>query len=253
MRVSLADAERDDHDHIVSSFAAVAWSHRTARLHQWFRFPTVADEPEMVRKMLHLTLYGDALPKCRRPEPMMRTFIALAMLAAVTLPTGAQRPGDGTNALADFDARIKAYAALRERLEKGAAALAETTKPAEIASAERTLAARVQAARHGAKRGDIFTPAIEAEFRRLLNPEMKGVGGRNTRGIIQDEGPAPAIAVAVNQPYPKNQPVGTVPPNVLAALPPLPEHVEYRFVDRHLILRDTRTNLVLDLIPHAIP
>ena len=55
---------------------------------------------------------------------MKRILIVLALVAAVVVPGGAQRPGDETNALADFDARIKAYAALRERLEKGAAELA---------------------------------------------------------------------------------------------------------------------------------
>ena len=157
-------------------------------------------------------------------------------------------------AAADFDRRVKAYAALRDELAKGAAELGETTEPGEIVEAERALAARIRAARAGAQRGDIFTPVIQARFRRLLNPEMRGVAGQNTRGIIRDEGPGPdAFAFRVNGAYPKNQPLGSVPTNILQALPPLPENIEYRFIDTHLILRDRRANLIVDYMPNAIP
>ena len=37
-----------------------------------------------------------------------------------------------------------------------------------------------------------------------------------------------------------------MPPNVLAALPPLPKDIDYRFVGKNLILRDTRANLIID-------
>jgi len=43
-----------------------------------------------------------------------------------------------------------------------------------------------------------------------------------------------------------------VPPNVLASLPPLPKDIEYRFVNKHLILRDARANLIIDYIPNAL-
>jgi hypothetical protein len=45
---------------------------------------------------------------------------------------------------------------------------------------------------------------------------------------------------------------GTVPPNILARLPILPDDLQYRFVGPHLILHDTRANLILDRIPYAI-
>lgn len=188
---------------------------------------------------------------------MTTPYAAIALLVLLAAPAGAQSPGrsipDG-EAVADFDRRVKAYAALRDGLEKGASELDETAKPEEITGAEQALRRKIQAARAAAKRGDIFTPAIAARFRQLLNPEMQGTRGRNTRGIIHDEGPGPgAFSFAVNDPYPKDQPLGSVPPNILDALPPLPEGIEYRFIDRHLILRDVRPNLILDYIPNAIP
>jgi hypothetical protein len=166
---------------------------------------------------------------------------------------GAEPVPDG-QALADFDARVQAYAALHDEMEKGAAKLKETPAPEEIVAAEQALAARIRAARAGAARGDLFTPAAERRFRQLLNPTMRGVRGQNTRGIIADEGPGEGgFPFKVNDSYPKSQPLGTVPANILATLPPLPEHLEYRFVDRHLILRDARANLIVDYIANAIP
>jgi hypothetical protein len=56
----------------------------------------------------------------------------------------------------------------------------------------------------------------------------------------------------VNGPYPDGEPLSTVPPNVLASLPQLPEDLEYRFLGKHMILRDSRANIVIDYIPNAI-
>jgi hypothetical protein len=43
-----------------------------------------------------------------------------------------------------------------------------------------------------------------------------------------------------------------VPPHILAVLPRLPDDIEYRFLGRHLILLDTRANVILDRIPYAV-
>lgn len=181
------------------------------------------------------------------------TFCLVSGFVASGCAQRAGRPLPDGAALADFDRRVKAYAALRNELEKGAARLDETAKPEELVAAELALAARIRQARATAKRGDIFTPAVQARFRQLLNPEMRGVRGQNTRGIIRDEGPGPgAFSFKVNDAYPKEQPLGSVPATILATLPPLPEHLEYRFVDKHLILRDTRANLIVDYMPNAM-
>ena len=44
-----------------------------------------------------------------------------------------------------------------------------------------------------------------------------------------------------------------MPPNILAAMPALPKDIEYRFIEKHLILRDARANLIIDYVPNAIP
>jgi hypothetical protein len=153
--------------------------------------------------------------------------------------------------LAEFTSRIDSYLELHRKLE-GKAPMEETRAPAEIAAAEKGLAARIRAARPQAKPGDIFTPEVRAEFRRLLRPEMKGTDGRENRSTILDEGNPGAMKLKVNQDYPQDEPLSTMPPDVLAGLPKLPEELEYRFVGKHLILRDVHANLIVDFIPNAI-
>jgi hypothetical protein len=44
-----------------------------------------------------------------------------------------------------------------------------------------------------------------------------------------------------------------MPPEVLQALPTLPEELEYRFVSEHLILLDPHAHIVADFIVDALP
>ncbi len=74
----------------------------------------------------------------------------------------------------------------------------------------------------------------------------------DTRETVRDDNPG-AFSHSINGTYPKTKPFSTVPINILAALPRLPDDIEYRFVGRHLVLHDTRANLILDRIPCALP
>ena len=179
--------------------------------------------------------------------------VLLWLVAIVSVAGYAQPPQDDAPAVAEFERRIAAYVTLRDGIEKGAAELNETAAPEEIVAAELALAERIRAARADARRGDLFTAEVQAHVHRVLKPEMRGLRGRNTRGVIRDEGPAPeAVAVAVNATYPKDQPHGTVPANLLELLPRLPEGLEYRFIDTALVVRDTRANLIVDYMPDAL-
>jgi hypothetical protein len=46
--------------------------------------------------------------------------------------------------------------------------------------------------------------------------------------------------------------VSTVPANVLSVLPELPPDIQYRFLGRHLVLHDTRANVIVDRMRCAI-
>jgi hypothetical protein len=149
--------------------------------------------------------------------------------------------------IGDFTERIWRYHDLRSELEKELPALRVTNDPREIKRAQRALAKTIRAARDGAKQGDFFTTTIAVEFRHVLRLEMNA----DTWAAIMDDNPG-EFANEINGTYPGKKPLSTVPPNILARLPRLPDDIQYRFVGRQLILHDTRANLVLDRIPHAI-
>ncbi len=149
--------------------------------------------------------------------------------------------------VADFSARVWDYFELRSELEKGLPPLRVTDDPAEIRRAIRARAKRIRVARAGAGEGDLFTPTISVEFRKALILEMSA----NTWAAIMDDNPG-EFSHQINGTYPEGKPFSTMPPNILAALPRLPEDIEYRFLGRHLILLDARANVILDRIPYAI-
>lgn len=150
-------------------------------------------------------------------------------------------------ALADFATTMDAYAALRRSLQVGLPELRVTDQPSEIHEAERLLAARIRHARAGARRGDIFTEQVRRAFRQLLRPVTNAV----TCEVIRADNPG-EFPYQVNAAYPKTKPLSTVPAGMLAVLPRLPDDVFYRFLERDLILHDSRANIILDRIDDAV-
>ncbi len=187
------------------------------------------------------------------------TRIAMASVLIVgTLTTSAgARPQQTVNpdakVLVDFKQRVGKYMDLHNRLEKKAPRLKTTKNPAEIKASQDALAALIQAERKGAMQGEIFTPEVAGVVRRLLSPEVKGPDGAQTRKAIKEDAPpAGEVVVKVNARYPEDAPLPTVPPNLLASLPQLPEDLEYRILGRNLILRDVHANVIVDFVPKAI-
>ena len=155
--------------------------------------------------------------------------------------------------LQDYQRRIEAYMELRGEADNGAPKMKETSDPARIKAAQDALRKQIQAARASAKHGDIFTPEIQKLFRRLMYPELKGPDAAETKKAIKDDAPAPAsVPFKVNAAYPEKQPLPTVPPDLLASIPKLPEQLEYRIVGTHLILRDIDANIIVDYMLTAI-
>jgi hypothetical protein len=179
---------------------------------------------------------------------VLSVFVLQAGVACGMQANDQKSTNPDAKVLIDFNERVKAYIDLRKKADDGAPTLKETEDSANIKIAQTALAKRIMAARAGAKRGDIFTPEITTQFRRLLRPEVKDA---DTKKLIQDDNPG-SLKFQVNGPYPEGEPLSTVPPNVLASLPRLPEDLEYRFLGKHMILRDSRANIVIDYIPNVI-
>jgi hypothetical protein len=110
----------------------------------------------------------------------------------------------------------------------------------------------IQQQRPRTKPGEIFTKEIRAYFRRQLEGVFAGPEGRKLKAAIMDENPGP-IRLQINGRYPDSVPLATMPPQVLAALPKLPDELEYRFIAERLILLDVPAHLIVDLIEDALP
>ena len=147
----------------------------------------------------------------------------------------------------DFRARLGSYVELRSRLESGLPVLTGADDPAVIRRVERVLARRIRVARRHAQRGDIFTPNIRSAFMGALLLEVDP----ESWASLMDDNPGD-FSVRINGTYPEGKPLSTVPANILAALPQLPDAVQYRFVGRRLVLFDTKARVILDEIPYAI-
>jgi len=175
-----------------------------------------------------------------------------------------QAKADETNAnpdalvLQDFNKRIAAYMTIHKNAAKDSLSIKQTKDPAEIKAAQLALAAKIRTARANAKPGDILTPEIRNKFRRLMFPQLKGTTGRQIKGELEedvhekDEGPPKKIIYKVNAAYPEGNALPTTPTNILMSLPTLPEELEYRIVNRNLILRDVQANIIVDFITNSI-
>jgi hypothetical protein len=163
-------------------------------------------------------------------------FLDHAGVRAQSTPRTAdcQAPAWG-NEPAAFEARLEAYVALRTQLETS------------LQARGRALAERIRTARAEAKQGDLLTPALSVEIRKSLRRELNA----HVWKVIMDDNPG-ELPSQVNDEYREGQPLSTMPSNMLAALPKLPRDIEYRFIERHLVLLDTRAKIILDRIPYAI-
>ena len=86
---------------------------------------------------------------------------------------------------AKWSLRVSEYFDLRSEREKKLPPMTVTDDVSEIRRAIRALAKEIRPARDGAKQGDIFTPTISVEFRRVLFVEMDA----NTWEAIMDDNP----------------------------------------------------------------
>lgn len=152
-------------------------------------------------------------------------------------------------ALQEFQTRINGYQELRKEVESKLPTLDETADPAKISTRERDLGIAIAAARPAARQGDIFTPAVIKEFRRIIQADIARRTPQQLAGEFEE---VPLKEPQVNTIYPTSEPLATLPPLLLTHLPTLPDPLEYRFMGRSLILRDGKANLIVDFIPGVI-
>jgi hypothetical protein len=181
---------------------------------------------------------------------------SILMLMATSLCwTQKAPPAAGATAqtpIANFDQRVAAYMKIHRAAQGGGGRVATTKSAEQLNDKRRAIADGILSRRKTAAQGDIFTTAIAAEFRRLIQVNLKHKSNAVRTSIKSDEQGAKPV-VRVNGAYPENAPLETMPPTILMALPKLPAELDYRLIGTTLILRDTVANLVIDILPNALP
>jgi hypothetical protein len=190
-------------------------------------------------------------------------FALLATAAHASLPTAAQTPvatpaaqvtvsPRHMGAFAAFEARVKEYVALRERVEAKLPKLSKDSTPEQIEAHKTAFQEGVRAARASAKQGDLFVPALASHFREVIKSELKPSTKQEVRQTVL-EAEVKAVPLRVNYPYPDSEELIEMPPTLLLRLPQLPQQVRYRYVGRNLLLVDRENGLIIDFMTDALP
>lgn len=152
--------------------------------------------------------------------------------------------------MAHFSERVTAYLALQKKVEGKLPPQKQASDPERIKIHIASLADGMRAARADAKAGDVFNGAAD-QFRQIIREDAKDRSVRDAFAAMREV--PTKTAPRVNADYPETAALATVPPLILKRLQQLPDGIEYRFMGRDLILRDTKANLIVDLLAGAVP
>jgi hypothetical protein len=181
------------------------------------------------------------------PAPVL-LLLAILVWSGSEPPRQAQPPSDDA-VVADFARRLDEYATLHRQLEGPVPTINVSSDPLEIRRAVDALGAKIRRARAAARRGDIFAADIAAMMRaRILNACAGDVDA--VHAVAHDE-TAPMPPARVNGKWPGPE-FTVMPTGVLCRLPTLPEELEYRFVNRDLVLWDVHADVIVDILPGAL-
>jgi hypothetical protein len=155
--------------------------------------------------------------------------------------------------MAAFKQRVDEYMSLQKKLASEGPRLPNESTPEQIDKHQRELAVRLAAARSTARVGHFF----DAEMQALVHQVMAKIFSsptrrREFREAVMEENPR-GVKLTINQRYPDQVPMATMPPELLEQLPALPGELEYRFVGESLILLDTVAHVIIDYMPRALP
>jgi hypothetical protein len=153
-------------------------------------------------------------------------------------------------ATAAFKKRLDDYLKLRSAITAKIPDVSQTHDPNKISAREKALGEAISAARITAKPGDLFGD-LSPIITQIIAKDWATRSAVDRKAIFK-ELPA-GVQVTINRPYPTTLPLLTVPSNLLVNLPMLPDDLEYRIVDRHLLLRDRDANLVIDILYNVLP
>jgi hypothetical protein len=157
-------------------------------------------------------------------------------------------------ALQDFNARVQNYIKVHRQAEQkfGLTVHLKSVRSAnEIIKRQHAMAEHIGALRSKANEGDLFTHEIGAYFARQLdaayqsNPEGISASLACVSEIVEQK-------LKPNDVYPETWDYNMMPPTMLLHIPRLPQELEYRIVNKDLIIRDVEANMIVDVMRNAI-
>jgi hypothetical protein len=151
-----------------------------------------------------------------------------------------------------FETRVSDFIKLRKDAEKSAPRIDGKSTPDEIAAHRRRLAQEIRRRRSGARVGDVFGRELTARISKVVQAYLRHDGSTQRRAVEDDKPKPPEAKIVVNGPYPAEG-RAMMPPDILAVLPPLPDGLEYRFVKDDLLLVDSKSQVVIDIVPAVLP
>ena len=191
----------------------------------------------------------------------MRTFrvitVATAVVTLLAAATGAfpRETADGQASIQRFQKAVDAYVELREKVT-GALPPLEISPDMEDFQVEvDAIAAALRAARPSAAEGDIINAEAAVEFRKRIRATLMA-GVCTVDDIIaaqRDDARAPLPPRPIVHDQFDWGGGSFMPACVLTVLPLLPDQLEFRFVQRDLVLLDIGSDLVVDVLPDALP
>ena len=192
-----------------------------------------------------------------RPE-LIAFFVIVLITVTGAPPLAAVKTQSSNNATTEaavieqFQDRIEQYMVLRRRLANEVASPAANSSAIQITNASDALAAAIQRTRPNLRNGSFFEAPTSTVFKRRVTGVVREANLVQVLAAIDDDGPASG-APTVYRRFPTSSQLATMPPSLLAVLPPLPKELEYRIVGNFLVLRDIDAALILDYIPSAVP
>jgi hypothetical protein len=192
--------------------------------------------------------------------PALALTVLLAHEGTTTEPEAIVRSSQESNTAAiparlteaAFAARVDTYMKIHRAAEDAAPPLRVTADTREIRQAVEALALGIRLRRPDARQGDVFGPEIAEMVRRAVRESCQGQY-LQLLALINEELDSPLAPPVVHGRWFEGAPLPTMWPELLAALPRLPGELEYRFINRDLVLLDIDANLIVDFVPDAIP
>ena len=194
----------------------------------------------------------------KRTKPLKQIAIlgavlALAIAGCRTKTAAETQALVDAKALLSFHDRLVTYMAVHKQAmaELGYNGNKITSDPAQLVKRQQDIAERIGTLRKQANEGELFTPEIRTYLARALESAYL----TNPQGISTSLDCVPTLVeekIKPNAVYPDVVGYSIVPPTMLLHIPDLPAELEYRIVNKDLLIRDIEGNMIVDVMRNSI-